>query len=137
MSSRPAERVFSPRFDYLADTAPVMISFANGRGEIEYANAAWLAFNGWSQAPGDAGSWLDKIHPDDLHLVPMPGPDALIRGEPFRFTARTRNAQGRYRWIRTEGQPWRNAEGQVVGFLGCSFDVTDEKHIREELVAAE
>ena len=137
MSSRPAERAFSPRFDYLADTAPVMISFANGRGEIEYANAAWLAFNGWSQAPGDAGSWIDKIHPDDLHLVPMPGPEALERGEPFRFTARTRNAEGRYRWIRTEGQPWRNAEGKVVGFLGCSFDVTDEKHIREELVAAE
>jgi PAS domain S-box-containing protein len=137
MSSRPAERAFSPRFDYLADTAPVMISFANGRGEIEYANAAWLAFNGWSQAPGDAGSWLEKIHPDDLPLVPMPGPEAMERGEPFRFTARTRNAEGTYRWIRTEGQPWRNAEGQIVGFLGCSFDVTDEKHIREELVLAE
>jgi PAS domain S-box-containing protein len=137
MASLPTERVFSPQFDFLADTAPVMISFANGRGEIEYANAAWLAFNGWKQTPEDASSWLDKIHPDDLPLVPRPGPEALERSESFRFTARTRNAAGEYRWIRTHGQPWRDAEGKVIGFLACSFDVTDEKHIREELMVAE
>ncbi len=43
---------------------------------------------------------------------------------------------GRLRWINTNLAPIRNAEGQIIGLIGISWEITERKHYESELKRA-
>ena len=58
---------------------------------------------------------------------------AVERREPFDAQFRFRSASGEYRWMKSSGLPRLTADGSLVGFVGCSLDITDVKEAIEVL----
>lgn len=67
---------------------------------------------------------------DDLEVIRTDRPKADI-------LEMVRNPDGSARWYATRKIPWHDAEGKVVGVLGCSLDVTPLREAEEALRRSE
>src|ERR1044072_1165434 len=56
----------------------------------------------------------DTVHPDDRPRVNEVFAQAMARGEPYRFEARFRRADGVYQWFQCRGRPSRDETGRIV-----------------------
>jgi PAS domain S-box-containing protein len=70
-------------------------------------------------------TWLDYVHPEDLERVIELDRRASEEGSPFRAEYRTRRSDGSYVWIREEGAPLRNEDGEIVAWQGVLLDISD------------
>jgi signal transduction histidine kinase/ActR/RegA family two-component response regulator len=52
---------------------------------------------------------------------------------PFEARVRMRRADGEYRWMKASGLP-RLLNDELVGYVGCTFDITDMKEAEEALM---
>ena len=124
------------RFRTLADGAPVMIWLAKPDGDGTWFSRSWLDFTGRPMSREVGRGWTDSIHPDDQ------GPllDAYLRAcdsaSTYQFEYRLRRADGVYRWILGRGHPRYAQGGRLVGYIGCSLDVSELRDAREIAEAA-
>jgi PAS domain S-box-containing protein len=44
---------------------------------------------------------------------------------------------GETRWLLTSKVPWRDANGQVIGLIGIGRDITEKRHLEEQLLRAQ
>jgi PAS domain S-box-containing protein len=121
------------RFRAIADTAPVLIWVTDRERRREFVNEAYVAYMGGDYETVRDADWRDYIHPDD-----QPGlVTASLAGEatrqPFSLEARYRRADGVYRWLKSFSRPRLDAHGEVAGFVGVAFDVTDAKQAEQDL----
>src|SRR5215831_19110173 len=121
------------RFRLIANSAPVPIWVTKLDRTRSFANQAYLDFLGLPFEEAIVFDWRKALHPDDLpHILQeqMSG-EASLR--PFVLEARYCNAQGEWRWLRSESQPRWDATGKHVGFIGVAHDVTAAKQAEIEL----
>jgi PAS domain S-box-containing protein len=127
-AQRMAERARSEseaRFRELADVAPVMIWMSNADRQCVYLNRRWLEFSGRSLEAGLGMGWYDSVHPEDRDRLFEAFGTALARREPCSIEYRLRNAYGEYRWVRDHGLPRFSDSGELQGYVGSAYDVTD------------
>ena len=55
----------------------------------------------------------------------------------FEMQLRFRRADGEYRWLRATGVPRFAPDGKMLGFVGCSVDITDIRRSEEALREAD
>lgn len=109
----------------LAEHLPIAIFELDAIGRLVYANAEWCAFSKCARdAPHVTIHRGDRIAYRDVLKA------ALKDGAPFRFTARKKRHDGKWRKIRDDVKPIFQ-QGQLVGFAGCSTDITEEVEARE------
>jgi len=68
----------------------------------------------------------DRTHPDDLQRVLASAQRAIDTGLPDDVEARYRRSDGTWRNMQTRRMVQRAADGRVIGFVGVSFDITDQ-----------
>jgi PAS domain S-box-containing protein len=68
-----------------------------------------------------------STHPDDLVRLQEGVRRHLATGEPYRMELRVRRPDGSWRWLTTQGQALRDADGRVLGMAGVQIDVTERK----------
>jgi diguanylate cyclase (GGDEF)-like protein/PAS domain S-box-containing protein len=51
----------------------------------------------------------------------------------FDVLVRLRHKDGTWRWVQSRGQASRNAQGYAVRFSGTQFDVTERKHLEDQI----
>lgn len=78
-----------------------------------------------------------SILPDDLKRVKIAVSGILAGSEVFSKEYRLRRSDGGYRWVRASGKAIRNAEDEPVKFIGTLVDITEQKHIDEQLRIAQ
>jgi PAS domain S-box-containing protein len=71
----------------------------------------------------------DKYHQDDLEVIRSERPKLGIV-EPYRV------ASGEKRWIRTDKIPYRDANGNIVGVIVFSVDITAQRRAQESMQQA-
>ena len=102
---------------------------ANAQGENTYRNRRWFDYIG--QRPGEGAaigrSWLERLHPDDAPTVLACWRESLRTGRPFEVECRIRNAAGDYRWMLGRAQPSRNAQGEVLQWIGTYTDINEHR----------
>ena len=127
------------RFRAIADTAPVLIWVTNQDGGRAFVNQAYVAFMGGDYESVRTADWRTYIHPDDQDRLVLESETGKATGEPFSLEARYRHHQGDYRWLKSFTRPRLGAGGEVLGFVGVAFDVTDirESNARLAAIAAE
>jgi PAS domain S-box-containing protein len=124
------------RFRDIADTAPVLI-WVTGQDRVRaFVNQAYVDYHGGTYEEARLAEWRTMIHPDDQARVVAESMAGEATGEPFSLEARYLRHDGAYRWLKSFSRPRLGAGGQVLGFVGVAFDVTDIRESNDRLATA-
>jgi len=120
------------RFRTVADSAPVLI-WMNGLHGCEFVNHAYMEFTGAKQSEVANYDWARYIHDEDRKAYVTMYLDAMRDRAPFDAQFRFRRADGEYRWMRSVGRPRLTDDGELVGYVGASIDITDIRDAQDRL----
>ncbi|HKR78466.1 MAG TPA: PAS domain S-box protein [Nitrospira sp.] len=121
------------RFRMIADSAPVLI-WMNGLQGCEFVNHAYVEFIGAEQHSEVANyEWAHYIHDEDRTAYVTMYLDAMRDRAPFDTQFRFRRADGQFRWMRSVGRPRLTDQGELVGYVGASIDITDIREAQDRL----
>jgi len=78
-------------------------------------------------------AWLDAVHPDDRDAS-FEVSQKAVKGE-IEYNTEFRIAwpDGSVRWIKADGEVFRNNEGKAVRMVGVNYDITVRKNFEEDL----
>ena len=131
-STAVALAVGEARYASLANVVPQLIWTTNEKGDIEYVNDRWLAYTGQDLNASRDGGWRSVVHPDHEASYRDGWQQGLRTDEPFSAEYRLREGRtGRYRWFLVNVVPARNAEGDVVAWIGTCTDIDTQKRQEE------
>jgi PAS domain S-box-containing protein len=123
-----------PAYPDAAEASPNLVFITDPKGRVVRVNARWLAYTGLTPAEVEAqrGEPLGLVHPDDLEATWAAWKRALETGESFEISYRLRSAQdGRYRWFLARAEPYRNASGEIVRWVGAATEIDDRVRAAE------
>ncbi|GAA4365612.1 PAS domain-containing sensor histidine kinase [Hymenobacter saemangeumensis] len=110
---------------------------ANPQGQNTYLNRRWFDYAGPAPQPPQA-SWLSAyIYPADLPLAAERWAESLRTEEPLEVECRIRHRDGQYRWMLGRALPSRNAEGQIIQWIGTYTDIHEHKLALERIAQAQ
>ncbi|MEP0907966.1 PAS domain S-box protein [Leptolyngbya subtilissima ST-M1] len=121
------------RFRSMADNAPVMVWVTDSTGYCTYLSQSWYDFTGQTEETGLGLGWLEVVHPDDQATSSQTFLNANEHQAGFQLEYRLRAKDGTYRWAIDTASPWFGADGQFKGYIGSVLDISDRKHIEENL----
>jgi PAS domain S-box-containing protein len=134
--SRRAEKLLQENeqnYRTLADSAPALIWSSGTDHLCNYFNRPWLEFTGRPLEQELGNGWAEGVHPDDLQHCLDVYLSAFERREPFSMEYRLRRHDGEYRWMRDDGCPRYDSDGNFIGYLGYLMDVTGRRQAEQEL----
>lgn len=107
-------------------------------GEITWSEEL---FRVWGMEPAQAAptyeELLQKIHPEDREVFVQAVNLAITEGKPYEFDNRTLRPDGSIGYMFSKGQPFSNAQGQVVKLFGTGLDISDRKQAEEAVRQSE
>ena len=80
-------------------------------------------------------SYTDSIHEEDRQNVLDAVRAHLEFREPYSVEFRRQTKQGKYLWLRSSGKATWNNDGIPTRMVGTTEDITERKHVEEELKA--
>jgi PAS domain S-box-containing protein len=105
-------------------------------GTPEIVNQVWNEYLGQNSdyVNSDAEACMDPLHAEDRERVSRGYWDGIRSGLGFTMEARFLRARdATYRWHLIRAVPVRDAEGNILRFVGTSTDVHDWRHAQEAL----
>jgi two-component system CheB/CheR fusion protein len=127
-----ALRESEARFEMLADSAPVMI-WINGLEGCQTVNRAYEEFTGTTGQDLQGFNWTRFVHPEDRDQYVGGYLDAFTKRQDFEAQFRFRRHDGVYRWVKSVGTPRVMPDGEFLGYVGCTYDITDLKEAEARL----
>jgi PAS domain S-box-containing protein len=121
------------RFRMLADSAPVLMWLSKPDGSREFVNRAYLEFLGLGYEDALRFDWRALIHPDDLERIAADDQRVRAEGGDFVWEARYRRSNGDYPWIRSVSQQRIGPDGELAGYIGVGYDISDAKRAQADL----
>lgn len=121
------------RFRAVADTAPVLIWVTNSDRTRSFVNQAYVDYMGGDYETVRTADWRTYIHPEDQARLVTESLAGEATGQPFALEARYLHHSGEYRWLRSFSRPRLTLHGDVIGFVGVAFDVTDARRVEQDL----
>jgi len=73
------------------------------------------------------------IHPEDAAHLDRSFGEALENGAVFENQNRIMRPDGGVRWIYNRAQPYFDADGKLIKYIGATLDITDRKHDEHQL----
>jgi len=120
-----ALRESEERFRTMADSSPLLVWVLDPGARMLFANRA--CHESFGQFPAHLGpdGWHTYVHPDDAEGFTGEVLAALGDRRPFSVMARVRRCDGAWRWIQAIGAPRFSEDGEFLGAVGSSPDVTE------------
>ncbi|MFN8205885.1 MAG: PAS domain S-box protein [Bacteroidales bacterium] len=136
--SEESLRESEERFRQLAENTNDVFWLWTGN-EVLYVNAALGKI--WGIEPesliDNPGLLENSVHPDDRDSFRLVyNPKDADRQKPHEEQYRIVRPDGEIRWIWSRTYPIRDEEGRTVRFAGIATDITRQKEIEKELIAA-
>jgi len=129
-SGRVAEETLrgsEQRFRSLASHAPVGIFQRDTQGNNIFVNKRWRVMTGLSAQEAAGLGWTAAIHPEDRERIVREWRLAAPEGREFSLEYRYRDRAGKTTWVHGTATPIPNDDGDVVGYIGTSTDLTERK----------
>ncbi|SHG64923.1 response regulator [Massilia sp. CF038] len=124
------------RFRSLTEGLPQMVWTSPDARQVDFLSHHWSAYSGVSAAeltrPGAIGK---LIHAHDRPRVRAAWQAAIDSGDAFRCDCRLRRHDGAWRVFDNHALPQR-AGGAIVGWVGSSTDITEQREAHEALELA-
>jgi len=115
------------RFRSIADAAPVMMWVSDSAHGCTWFNRPWLDFTGRPLSAELGEGWIDNLHPDDRDRVMAQYDESFAAFVPFHVDYRLRRHDGEWRVLEETGTPQFGADGDLINFIGCCTDVTEQR----------
>jgi PAS domain S-box-containing protein len=125
------------RFRITADGCPSALWVTDAEGEVQFINQAYQESCGTTYELVREGKWQFLIHPDDAPEYVAAFQRAVREHAPFRAEARVRRADGEWRWLDSLAQPRFSPNGEFLGHVGLSPDITERKQAQQALERSE
>ncbi len=109
------------------------------RRDVAILSPQFLALLGDRPEDAPQTSWqefLTRVHPDDVAPLQAALQQHLEQRVPYKVEGRVQHRDGHYIWFRIRGQAFWDDEGQPVRMVGTIEDVSDRKHLEQELIKA-
>ena len=120
----------------IVDSIPGFVSTANAAGEVELVNRQALEYFGKTTEELKNWATSDALHPDDLPRLTDAYRHSIETGQPRDVEARSRGADGVYRWFHLRSRPQLDAEGRVVRWYTLATDIDKRKRAEAQLEKA-
>src|SRR5216684_780117 len=121
------------RLRLVIDTLPHQIWSGPPDGSLDFCNAQWLSYMGFTQDEAQGEGWQRMLHPDDRERVLFAWGECVAKGTPYQQEERHRAADGQYRWFLSRAVPLRDSEGRIVRWYGTNTDIEDRKQAEDRL----
>jgi PAS domain S-box-containing protein len=121
------------QFRTLADNIQNLAWMADSKGSIFWYNQRWYDYTGVSATQMQHASWDSLHHPHHFDKVNQLIKNFFERKEPFELTFPLRRFDGAWRWFLTRVHPIKNANGEVLRWVGTSTDIDEQKSVEESL----
>ncbi|MBM3202791.1 PAS domain S-box protein, partial [Candidatus Woesearchaeota archaeon] len=126
------------RFRTMANNAPVLIWLSGSDRLRTWFNQVWLDFTGNTLATESGLGWSSGIHPDDVTGSLDMDAESQQKRTAFVMEYRLRRHDGEYRWIRDNGVPRFDDDGETfLGYIGSCIDITDYRKAVERVQDSE
>jgi len=133
MSQMTTNALITSEMIQALDWVPAMVWVADVKGQCQHVNRAWQEFTGRSREESLGLGWLSAMHSEDADAWPEKILKAILAHESFVLECRLRRRDGRYRWLMKSGQPILTQQGELIGFIGCCNDVTEQRQALDAL----
>jgi len=129
-----ALRTSEQLYQTLSEVSPVGIFRTTPNGYTTYVNPEWSELSGISFIDALGNGWLSSVHPDDREA---------IRKDWEKSTKTKKYSSSEYRFLRPDGTivwvmglaiPERDAENNLMGYIGTLTDITGRKLIEKEII---
>ncbi|MEP3227444.1 MAG: PAS domain-containing protein [Parasphingorhabdus sp.] len=112
-------------FRTLAESIPALVFVGDTNGANIYSNAQFSRYTGLAAEEILGDRWLKVIHPDDQQRAASTWLESWTKGVPYDTKYRFRRFDGEYRWHVVRGTPVRDANGNIIRWIGSCTDVED------------
>lgn len=120
-------------FRNLANGGSTLIWTSGLDMRCNYFNEPWLKFTGRSFEQEYGDGWAEGLHPDDVDICLNTYIGSFEQRRAFSMEYRLRRADGAYRWLRDDGNPRYDSQGEFLGYIGFCVDITEQKATADEL----
>jgi PAS domain S-box-containing protein len=111
----------------LAATVPVGIFRTDGEGQNLYHNERWCEITGLTKAESSGDGWVKALHPDDQERIFTTWHQAAQTHTPFQSEHRLVRPNGEIVWVYAQAQAEKDAEGNLIGYVGTITDISARK----------
>ncbi len=124
------------RFRALAESAPVGVFETDGSGAITFVNACWSHLTGLAPAESAGAGWLRALHAEERAAVAETWRRAVAERRPFHGEMRFARPNGSETFVVANAVAKRDAQGNVLGYIGTITDITETRRQAEALERA-
>jgi len=124
-------------FRTFADNIQNLAWMATPEGWIHWYNQRWYEYTGTDLEEMQGWGWEKVHHPDHLDRVVDFVKGAWSKGETWELTFPLRGADGAYRWFLTRAFAVKDAEGNVLRWIGTNTDIDAQKRAQAALAQRE
>ena len=124
-------------FHSLSTSSPIGIFQADATGHYVNTNPQLQEIYGLTFAESLGSGWSRAIHFKDRRQVHAAWEEAIRNGQEFSREFRIVTATAGTRWVRVHSQPMRGSDGEILGAVGTTEDVTAHKQAEEALRRSE
>lgn len=137
--TRPALTLEDDIFRVMADELPHIIWVHGPDGRQVFVNNTFCSFFGTTRAEMRDGRWRMLVHPDDEPGYASAFERSVREHTDFHAATRVRVADGRWRTMESWGRARFGPDGDFLGHVGTSIDITERlaEEERQKLLARE
>jgi PAS domain S-box-containing protein len=117
------------------DSVPAMIFYKDEENRFIRTNKALAEATGLTREEIEGKSLFD-LYPSLADDYWEDDQEVMRRGIPKRNIIETLETPREVRWVQTDKIPYRDAQGNIIGVIGFSVDITERKRAEEALQRA-
>lgn len=125
------------RFNTLSESIPHMLWTAAPDGYKNFFNQYFLDYTGYTFEELEGNGWEKITFPADLERELAQWDHSIKTGEEFKLEKRVRHHNGTFHWHITRAIAQKNSDGVIIGWIGTSTEIDDQKKINELLAKTE
>ncbi|MEO0988702.1 MAG: PAS domain S-box protein, partial [Cyanobacteria bacterium J06639_14] len=125
------------RYASLAAAVPVGIFRTDARGQCIYVNDRWCQIAGITAEAASGQGWECGLHADDRDRIAAEWYQSTQHNRPFQLEYRFQRPDGQVTWVYGQSVAERDADGEIIGYVGSITDISDRKRAEAERLQAE
>ncbi|WP_374443008.1 putative phosphothreonine lyase domain-containg protein [Epilithonimonas sp.] len=122
------------KYRNLADSLPIIVWTADKDGNIDYYNKRWYDYTGFEGVDSRESATKKILHPDDQQRAQelWTSSKANKTNYEIEYQFRDRSAEDAYRWFLGRAIPVKDADNEVIQWIGTCTDINDFKQFQQQ-----